>query len=109
MNLQSTLVLYCAYHVGKNVLDQDPRLIADGGRWSVQAPDGLIISTHADRDTANRAASGKRYARVVDLGPEFEYRKKGPLGKELEINKLVDDLRDNDVRPSSLRYTIGSR
>jgi len=101
--------LRSAVQEGKDVLDQDVGKIAGSGRYVVMSTDGLIVSRHDDRDEAADAAMGKRYAMVVDLGPEFEYRQKGPLGKRLPLNKVVDALRSRDLQRlgNETRYTTG--
>jgi hypothetical protein len=91
---------------GKYEDEQDVGKIASGGRFAVQGQDGLILSTHDSWEEALASASAKRYARAVDLGPEFEYRKRGPLRKQLPINRLADSIRNKEVRQAgdALRY-----
>jgi SLT domain-containing protein len=91
-------MIRAAYQEGKYVDEQDIYKIAEGGRWAVMSPDGLILSTHHERGDAEVASDAKRYAQVVDLGPEYEYRRKGPLGRRKPSTvSYVDALLNRDI------------
>lgn len=89
-----------AKYIGKPSPGQQmPWKAAGGGRWAVTDPNGLIYSTHPDREEAATAASAKRYAKVIDLNAEPEYRKKYLVPRS-DLLKSVDFLRKGIMLPS---------
>ena len=71
---------------------QFPEKTAEGGRYAVADPEGLIVSTHHEFEDAKKAASAKRYGRVIDLGANEEFRERY-LQPKSDLLKSVDYLR----------------
>jgi hypothetical protein len=80
-------------------LSQNPMKTSEGGRFAVVDPAGIFLSTHHDFEEAQTAAIAKRYAKVVDLGADKEFRKKY-LVKRSGYLEEVDKLRSGEKVPS---------
>lgn len=108
MRVKDAAPIRAAFNIIKNTVDQDPDRMAEGGRFAVIDPEGLLISTWPTQQQAQKAAYMMPSAKWVDMGADDAFRARY-LGKKPKALEEADNLRQRiQTRPRTTAGTGGA-